>query len=58
MNSTLQCLYRVPQLRGALRAYSGTPTAGLDTSHKLTVAAKDLFAVLLYQFVSNEQTYT
>ena len=42
MNSTLQCLYRVKELRQALQGYSGQPT---NASHKLAVAAKDLFAV-------------
>ena len=47
MNSTLQCLYRVPELRGALQRYdgAGAPGAAFDPAHKLTVAAKELFGV-------------
>lgn len=43
MNSTVQCLYRVPELRESLAAY---PTQGVpDASHKLTLATKQLFGV-------------
>ena len=47
MNSTLQCLYRVPELRGALERYdaAGAPGAGFDPAHKLTAATKELFGV-------------
>ncbi len=49
MNSTLQCLYRVPELRDALARYDspGAPGAALplDASHRLTLATKDLFGV-------------
>ncbi|KAK9908278.1 hypothetical protein WJX75_005397 [Coccomyxa subellipsoidea] len=44
MNSTVQCLYRVPELRESLAAY---PTQGVpDVSHKLTLATKQLFGDL------------
>ncbi len=43
MNSTVQCLYRVPELRQTLAAY---PVQGVpDASHKLTLATKQLFGV-------------
>ena len=47
MNSTLQCLYRVPELRGALAGYDGAGALGaaFDPAHKLTVAIKELFGV-------------
>ena len=47
MNSTLQCLYRVPELRGALAGYdgAGAPAAAFDPAHKLTLATKELFGV-------------
>ncbi len=44
MNSTLQCLYKVPELRQSLAAYqavAGPP----DPAHKLTLATKELFGV-------------
>lgn len=44
MNSTLQCLYKVPELRQSLAAYqavAGPP----DAAHKLTLATKELFGV-------------
>lgn len=45
MNSTLQCLYAVPELKTALQSY--TPTSGgLDPNVKLTEAAKGLFSDL------------
>ncbi|KAK9810249.1 hypothetical protein WJX72_007323 [[Myrmecia] bisecta] len=44
MNSTVQCLYRVPELRTALQQYPETTGTQYDTGHKLTVAAKGLFA--------------
>ena len=45
MNSTVQCLYAVPELRQALQSYSGA-AGGLDSSAKLTDAAKGLFSDL------------
>ena len=51
MNSTLQVLYRVPQLRDALAAFSGSGNnqAGASQAQasqaKLALAAKDLFGV-------------
>ena len=47
MNSTLQCLFRVPELRSALAGYdgAGAPGAAYDASHKLTLATKELFGV-------------
>ncbi len=50
MNSTMQCLYAVPELRDALRAYPSDPTGpAVPTrpdriAHRLTVATKNLFA--------------
>ena len=46
MNSTLQCLYKVPELRQSLATYqavAGPP----DAAHKLTLATKELFGVSL-----------
>ncbi len=43
MNSTVQCLFRVPELRARLAAYA--PGAGADPAHKLTLATRQLFAV-------------
>ena len=45
MNSTVQCLYAVPELRQALQDYSGA-AGGSDSNAKLTEAAKGLFADL------------
>ena len=45
MNSTVQCLYRIPELRQSLAAYPAAGTADADASHKLTVATKQLFGV-------------
>ncbi len=45
MNSTVQCLYAVPELRQALQDYSGA-AGGVDSNAKLTEAAKGLFADL------------
>ncbi|CAK0784473.1 hypothetical protein CVIRNUC_007677 [Coccomyxa viridis] len=45
MNSTVQCLYKVPELRQSLAAYqavAGPP----DAAHKLTLATKELFGNL------------
>ena len=44
MNSTVQCLYKVPELRLSLAAYpavDGPP----DVAHMLTLATKELFGV-------------
>lgn len=45
MNSTLQCLFAVPELREALGTYDPSPTDGsqLSSSKKLTAATKSLF---------------
>ena len=43
MNSTVQCLYRVPELRQSLAAYA--PGAAADPAHKLTMATRQLFTV-------------
>lgn len=45
MNSTLQCLYAVPELRQALQEYPAAASS-LDSNSKLTEAAKGLFADL------------
>jgi|APGre2960657444_1045066.scaffolds.fasta_scaffold12547_2 ubiquitin carboxyl-terminal hydrolase 14 len=44
MNSTLQCLYSVPELRAALGGYSAQARSEYDGPHKLTVATRELFA--------------
>ncbi len=44
MNSTLQCLYSVPELKEALAAYRAPGHSEYDGPHKLTVATRDLFA--------------
>jgi ubiquitin carboxyl-terminal hydrolase 14 len=47
MNSTLQCMYSVPELRAALAAYTASPSSQLtqmDGPHRLTAATRDLFA--------------
>jgi ubiquitin carboxyl-terminal hydrolase 14 len=47
MNSTLQCLHTVPELRDALRGYSAAGASVMDPlSHTLTVATRDLFKEL------------
>eukprot|EP00891_Asterochloris_glomerata_P004495 jgi/Astpho2/4495/e_gw1.00067.112.1_t len=50
MNSTLQCLYRIPELRTALQTYpeggATSVTMAQQGAHKLTVAAKGLFGDL------------
>ncbi|KAL2641416.1 hypothetical protein R1flu_009003 [Riccia fluitans] len=48
LNSTLQCLHTVPELKGALQNYSNIMnTADTDlSSHNLTVATRDLFQEL------------
>lgn len=49
MNSTMQYLYAVPELRNALRSYpadppSGAPAGPARLAHRLTTAIKNLFA--------------
>ncbi|KAI3436202.1 hypothetical protein D9Q98_002256 [Chlorella vulgaris] len=50
MNSTLQCLYAVPELRTSLTSYGPSPgmggMGGVDGNHTLTVATRNLFADL------------
>ncbi|KAI7837315.1 hypothetical protein COHA_008830 [Chlorella ohadii] len=48
MNSTVQCLYAVPELRQSLVNYAGThaPGLGSDGNHSLTVATRNLFQSL------------
>ncbi|XXG45935.1 hypothetical protein AAC387_Pa02g0892 [Persea americana] len=48
MNSTIQCLHSVPELKSALQTYTyAGRTNELDqTSHQLTVATRDLFGEL------------
>ncbi|XP_021718319.1 ubiquitin carboxyl-terminal hydrolase 6-like [Chenopodium quinoa] len=48
MNSTIQCLHSVPELKSALLEYSqsGRNNELDQTSHLLTVATKDLFSEL------------
>ncbi len=47
MNSTLQCLHSVPELRLALKEYSAAVGTGIDpSSHSLTAATRDLFGEL------------
>ena len=46
MNSTLQCLYSVPELRDALLSYGGAGGGEFDGAHKLTAATRDLFREL------------
>ncbi|KAF5745482.1 ubiquitin carboxyl-terminal hydrolase 6 [Tripterygium wilfordii] len=44
MNSTMQCLHSVPELKSALVKYGSERNNNLDqTSHMLTVATRDLF---------------
>lgn len=44
MNSTVQCLHSVPELKTALKTYSGGGANELDTSsHLLTLATRELF---------------
>ncbi len=43
MNSTLQCLYSVPELRDALLSYGGAAGGDFDGAHRLTAATRDLF---------------
>nr|XP_011463339.1 PREDICTED: ubiquitin carboxyl-terminal hydrolase 7 isoform X1 [Fragaria vesca subsp. vesca] len=46
MNSTLQCLHSVPELKSALINYSGRSDEVDQTSHTLTVATRELFTEL------------
>lgn len=47
MNSTLQCLHSVPQLRAALDHYKDIKTEEIDqVTHTLTCATRDLFTEL------------
>ncbi len=46
MNSTLQCLYGVPELRSELDAYMPSRGAQGDTAHLLTLATRTLFSNL------------
>eukprot|EP00271_Cylindrocystis_brebissonii_P010536 TRINITY_DN2673_c0_g1_i1.p1 TRINITY_DN2673_c0_g1~~TRINITY_DN2673_c0_g1_i1.p1 ORF type:complete len:535 (-),score=142.19 TRINITY_DN2673_c0_g1_i1:261-1865(-) len=46
MNSTLQCLHAVPELKTALTSYSASEGVNVDASHRLTLATKDLFQEL------------
>lgn len=44
MNSTVQCLHSVPELRSALQDYTAGSGTGVDPlSHTLTAATRDLF---------------
>lgn len=43
MNSTVQCLHSVPELKAALNQYSGRSNELDQASHSLTVATRDLF---------------
>ncbi|GAQ83602.1 Ubiquitin-specific protease [Klebsormidium nitens] len=46
MNSTIQCLHSVPELKDALSLYKPQDGIGADNNHKLTLAAKALFKEL------------
>ncbi|EFN53318.1 hypothetical protein CHLNCDRAFT_25814 [Chlorella variabilis] len=48
MNSTVQCLYAVPELRSSLTNYASSPAigGGADGNHTLTVATRNLFQSL------------
>ncbi|KAG6551766.1 hypothetical protein Mapa_006857 [Marchantia paleacea] len=47
LNSTLQCLHTVPELKGALQNYSASMSTDTDlSSHNLTLATRDLFQEL------------
>ncbi|GAB4823352.1 hypothetical protein N2152v2_010398 [Parachlorella kessleri] len=46
MNSTVQCLFAVPELRTSLNAYNPSTSPLSDPSHGLTVASKHLFSSL------------
>lgn len=46
MNSTVQCLYRIPELRQSLQQLDAQPAGpGGVAARKLALAARDLFAV-------------
>ena len=61
MNSTLQCLYRIPDLRAALQQLQpGSQGMGYQaTPKRLAEGAKDLFAVspLPLVFLKSESMY-
>ncbi|CAI5476824.1 unnamed protein product [Closterium sp. Yama58-4] len=46
MNATLQCLHSVPPLRSALAQYAPSSGIEADSSHRLALAARDLFGEL------------
>mmetsp|Transcript_5139 Transcript_5139/g.14364 ORF Transcript_5139/g.14364 Transcript_5139/m.14364 type:complete len:484 (-) Transcript_5139:163-1614(-) len=50
MNSTIQCLYSIPELKSALANYSEAaatlPSATSESSHRLVVASKELWSQL------------
>ncbi|CAI5942998.1 unnamed protein product, partial [Closterium sp. NIES-65] len=46
MNATLQCLHSVPPLRSALSQYAPSSGIEADSSHRLALAARDLFGEL------------
>jgi ubiquitin C-terminal hydrolase len=46
MNSTIQCLHSVPELKDALSLYKPQDGIGSDNNHKLALAAKALFKEL------------
>eukprot|EP00897_Mesotaenium_endlicherianum_P007692 jgi/Mesen1/6951/ME000360S06216 len=46
MNSTLQCLHSVPELKSSLLNYTSSAGIATDMSHKLTLATKELFSEL------------
>lgn len=46
MNSSLQCLHSVPELKTALTQYTSASGPPADASHLLTLAMKDLFREL------------
>ncbi|GBG68788.1 hypothetical protein CBR_g3328 [Chara braunii] len=46
MNSTVQCLNRVPELREALLGYSSASGIEQDASHRLALSLKNLFGEL------------
>eukprot|EP00475_Leptophrys_vorax_P003554 TRINITY_DN12104_c0_g1_i1.p1 TRINITY_DN12104_c0_g1~~TRINITY_DN12104_c0_g1_i1.p1 ORF type:complete len:524 (-),score=61.62 TRINITY_DN12104_c0_g1_i1:91-1662(-) len=46
MNATVQCLHSVPQLKSALTLYDSTSGVDADNSHRLALAARDLFTEL------------
>eukprot|EP00026_Physarum_polycephalum_P006141 Phypoly_transcript_06182.p1 GENE.Phypoly_transcript_06182~~Phypoly_transcript_06182.p1 ORF type:complete len:436 (+),score=74.70 Phypoly_transcript_06182:263-1570(+) len=43
MNATLQCFRAVPELRAALKAYTGTATNTSDNAASVTAALRDLY---------------